>query len=115
MNEELHNIPIEPELEARIVALVLGEASDFETDELNRLMSERPELAAFKLQMEQIHGRLKEVGRGEADSPEADWKLSTERRSVVMAVIRGESAGAVARLYRPLGPGTGPAKTDPGE
>lgn len=96
MNEELHNIPIEPELEARIVALVLGEASDFETDELNRLIAERPELAAFKLQMEQIHGSLKEVSRGEVDSPEAEWKLSAERRSVVMAVIRGESAGAVA-------------------
>lgn len=96
MNEELHNIPIEPELEARIVALVLGEASDFETDELNRLMSERPELAAFKLQMKQIHGSLREVSCGEVDSPEAEWKLSAERRSVVMAVIRGESAGAVA-------------------
>lgn len=92
MNEELHNIPIEPELEARIVALVLGEASDFEAEELNRLVARRPELAAFKLQMEQIHGSLKHVSSGELESPEAEWRLPAERRSAVMAAIRGEAA-----------------------
>lgn len=91
MSEELHNIPIEPELEARIVALVLGEASDFEAEELNRLVALRPELAAFKLQMEQIHGSLKHVSTGELETPEAEWKLPAERRSVVMAAIRGEA------------------------
>ncbi len=91
MSEELHNIPIEPELEARIVALVLGEASDFEAEELNRLVALRPELAAFKLQVEQIHGSLKHVSTGELETPEAEWKLPAERRSVVMAAIRGET------------------------
>ena len=47
MKEEPHNPSIDPELEARIVALVLAEVSDFERDELDRLMRERPELAAF--------------------------------------------------------------------
>ena len=55
MNEETHNSTIEPELEARIVALVLGEASDFETEELHRLIALRPELAAFQKEMQQVH------------------------------------------------------------
>ena len=49
MNEETHNSTIEPELEARIVALVLGEASDFETEELKRLIALRPELVLILL------------------------------------------------------------------
>ncbi|MFO1003657.1 MAG: hypothetical protein U0936_25275 [Planctomycetaceae bacterium] len=55
MNEETHNSTIEPELEARIVALVLGEASDFETEELLRLIAARPELAEFVKEMQQVH------------------------------------------------------------
>ena len=46
--KEPHGPRIDPELEARIVALVLGEASDFEREELNRLIEEWPDLAAFK-------------------------------------------------------------------
>ena len=57
MKEESHNPRIDPELEARIVALVLGEASDFERDELNRLIEERPELAMLKDQVKNIKGR----------------------------------------------------------
>lgn len=105
MSEELHNIPIEPELEARIVALVLGEASDFEAEELNRLVALRPELAAFKLQMEQIHGSLKHVSTGELETPEAEWKLPAERRSVVMAAIRGETTHVSAAAQAAAGTG----------
>ena len=64
MKEESHNPWTDPELEARIVALVLGEASDFERDELNRLIEERPELAAFKEQIQSVHGLLRDVGDG---------------------------------------------------
>ncbi|MFO0977900.1 MAG: von Willebrand factor type A domain-containing protein [Planctomycetaceae bacterium] len=105
MSEELHNIPIEPELEARIVALVLGEASDFEAEELNRLVALHPELAAFKLQMEQIHGSLKQISTGELETPEAEWKLPAERRSVVMAAIRGEAdvPAAASTFQEPVG------------
>ena len=73
------------------MALVLGEASDFETEELNRLIELRPELAAFKLQMQRVHGLLQEVGAGEFEAPVGDWKLPTERRNAVLAAIRGEA------------------------
>ncbi len=89
MNEELHNSSIEPELEARIVALVLGEASDFERDELTRLIEARPELAVFKLQMQKVNGLLQDAGTGEVEAPGNDWKLPTDRRNAVLAVIRG--------------------------
>ena len=89
MNEESKNPPIDQELQARIVALVLGEASDFERDELNRLINEKPELAAFKNEIESTHGLLQDVGAGEPIVDEDDWKLSAEKRDHVLAVISG--------------------------
>lgn len=91
MNEESNNRNIEPELEARIVALVLGEASDFEVEELNRLIDARPELAAFKLQMQNSHDLLQETATGEFEAPADDWKLPTNKRNAVLAAIRGEA------------------------
>lgn len=89
MNEESKHHPIEPELEARIVALVLGEASDFESDELNRLIAGRPELAAFKLSMQQLHGMLDKIGQGEFEAACKDWKLPSDKRNAVLTAIRG--------------------------
>lgn len=93
MNEETHQLPIEPDLEARIVALVLGEASDFETEELERLIKSRPELAAFKREMEEVSSLLREVGAGE-ELPGSDWGLPSERRQVVLDAIQGKVATA---------------------
>ena len=58
MNEESKRPNIDPELEARIIALVLGEASDFEDQQLNKLIEFRPDLAAFKSEMQRVHGLL---------------------------------------------------------
>ncbi|MDA1049337.1 MAG: von Willebrand factor type A domain-containing protein [Planctomycetota bacterium] len=91
MKEESHNPRIDPELEARIVALVLGEASDFERDELERLIEERSELVAFKKQIQSVHGLLSDVATGESIAEDDDWKLSGEKRSAVLAVISGEA------------------------
>ncbi len=91
MNEESQNSWIEPELEARIVAHVLGETSDFEREELNRQIKQRPELAAFKLQMQRVHGLLQHVGTGEFEVPDENWKLPTDRRNAVLAAVRGEA------------------------
>jgi len=87
MNDDnLHSF-IEPELEARIVALVLGEASDFEQEELERLIKEKPELAMFRDRMESLHGMLRQIGSGEVIEDEADWKLSQEKRDKVLEAI----------------------------
>jgi autotransporter-associated beta strand protein len=75
----------DPELEARVVALVLGEASDFEREEIERHLAEQPELRLFKERIEEVHGLL---GRREEQK---DWRLSEERRSKVLAAISSNS------------------------
>ncbi len=83
MNDDLQTY-IEPELEARIVALVLGEASAFEAEELERLISERPELKAYRRGLEKIDGIVSEAHR---EQDESEWKLSDVRRGRILAKI----------------------------
>ncbi|MGI9471757.1 MAG: vWA domain-containing protein [Rubripirellula sp.] len=91
MNDEQDSPSIDPELEVRIVALLQGEASDFERDELNRLIKERPEVASFKKELERLHERLRDVGMDEWVDESADWKLSPKRRNLVLATMSGEA------------------------
>ena len=86
MNEESQNPSIDPELEARLVAFVLGEASDFEGDELNRLIEQQPELAAFVKQIQSVHGLLQDVATSEPVAKDDDWKLPAEKRSSLLAL-----------------------------
>jgi Mg-chelatase subunit ChlD len=91
MNDDTNLHPwIEPELEARLTALVLGEASDFERDELERLVTDRPELGLYQKRLEAMHRMLREVAKGENAEEQGEWKLSPERRTAVLARLRGE-------------------------
>jgi secreted protein with Ig-like and vWFA domain len=82
------NLPIDPELEARIVAWVLGEASPFEAAELHRRVAADPALAIFKRRIEAVHGLI-----GEAQQPVgAGPRLSAEKRAKLLAVIGEPSA-----------------------
>jgi hypothetical protein len=83
MNEYLQSY-IEPELEARIVACVLGEASAFEVGELERLMSERPELKSYQISLEKIHGLLVEAHECQG---KLKWQLSDEIRGKILTKI----------------------------
>lgn len=83
MNEDSLHSWIEPELEARIVALVVGEASDFEREELERLIAERPELGIFRKRMEAMHDLLGHAGSEPVDENE-EWKLSDDRRQALL-------------------------------
>lgn len=80
-------------LEARIVAWVLGEASAFEAEELERLCDEKPELAVFKRRIEAVHGLAGEAHRPRSGA-DAAWKLSPERRAAVQALIASPDAAA---------------------
>lgn len=71
---------IEPELEVRIVAWVLGEASEFEAAELERIAGERPEVMAFKREIEAVHGLIGSATRAESKP----LRLSSERRAKLM-------------------------------
>ncbi|MFT6864093.1 MAG: guanyl-specific ribonuclease Sa [Akkermansiaceae bacterium] len=83
MNDDLQTY-IEPEMEARIVALVLGEASAFEAGELERLLAEKSELQTYKKRIEEIHGL---VGEAYEECDDLEWQLSDERRRKVLAKI----------------------------
>lgn len=85
MKDDLQ-VYIPPELEARVVALVLGEASAFEQEELERLMADQPELRSFRANVEEMHGILEvAVEKEQADD---EWKLSDERRAKVLATFQ---------------------------
>lgn len=77
------NRSIDPELEARIVAWIMGEASDSEAAELERLMIEQPELALFRDRLKAAHDLA-----GESMKPDREpLRLSSERRADLLAKI----------------------------
>lgn len=83
---------IDPALEARVVAWVAGEASAFETAELERLIAAQPELAVFKRRIEAVHGLV-----GEAARPDREpLRMSAERRAKVLQVIGAADGGAAS-------------------
>lgn len=82
-NGDLHAW-IEPEIEARVVALILGEASDFEAEELERMMEERPEIRVFKRRLESVHGLL---GTALVPQDEGDWELAPKRKAELLKAI----------------------------
>ena len=91
-------ISISPELQVRLMNLVLGEASDFERDQLQLLMEQRAEVAAYYQHLEHLHGLLSEVGAGDplidgsAATEDGAWQLSADRRAKVLAVIDNPSS-----------------------
>ncbi len=97
MNDDLHSF-IEPALEARIVALILGEASAFEKEELERIISERPEVGLWKRRMEAIHGMAQEAAK---PTEKKDWKLSGERREKVLATFKKDEEVVPAAVFLP--------------
>lgn len=84
---------IAPELEARLAALVLGEASDFERDELERLIASRAELGIYRQRLMTVHTMLRKVGQGEVTPlTEQTWKLDPKRRALLVAKLGGVEA-----------------------
>ncbi|MCA9136789.1 MAG: hypothetical protein KDB00_08520, partial [Planctomycetales bacterium] len=90
MNEEDQNDRNDPELEARVVADVLGEASDLEHNQLSKLIEDNPELAAKKEQFIRVDELLRDVAQGEFDVEDSDWKLPEDRRAAVSAVLQSK-------------------------
>lgn len=74
---------IDPALEARVVAGVLGECSAFEAAELERLLAENPELAIFKRRIEATHSLVGAAVR--QDTPKI--QLSPDRRKKLLEML----------------------------
>lgn len=92
MNHDEQNPNLEPwiapELEARVVAAVLGEASAFERAELERLIADNPELGVFKRRLEAVHGLVAQAVRPD----QAPMRLAPERRAKILAAIGATAA-----------------------
>jgi hypothetical protein len=69
MSQAYNNSSIDLELQVRLMNLVMGEASDFERDQLQLLMEQRTELVAYYQHLEHLHGLLCVVG---AEEPSMD-------------------------------------------
>ena len=102
MSEDDENLQawIEPELEARVVAAVLGEASAFELAELERIIAEKPELAIFRRRIEAVHGLMASAVKPEAETR----RLSAERRQKLLTALGqgGRAPGEPVPLPIPL-------------
>ena len=81
--KDLHTIPDE-NLEARITAWVLGEASPFEAAELEALCSADPELQLFLNRTRTMHSLLLETPTSDSDH---FWKLSPPKREKLDPII----------------------------
>lgn len=87
---------IEPELEARIVAWISGEASAFESAELERLVGEKPELALFKQRMEAVRGLIAEAER--PDSPLL--RMAPERRAKLLETLAAADGPRAENVFK---------------
>ena len=99
MNDDEKNVGpqpwIDPALEARVVAGVLGETSAFEASELERILSENPELAIFKRRIEAVHALV-----GAAVRPEAPKiQLSPDRRQKLLEKLGSRPPGPKKKVF----------------
>ena len=76
----------DPELEARLVAMLMGELSPFEEAEMEQELEKSPELRLFRDRMLEVQGLISEVGDEEEGNlqGEDDWKLSPDRRESLL-------------------------------
>lgn len=88
------NNPVTPELEARVVAWVLGEASEAEAAELARIADARPEVAALRRRLEEAG----ELLRRAAKPDETPLRLSEGRRAELLRALSAPAAPEEASL-----------------
>lgn len=70
----------ETALEARLVAVVLGEASAFERAELERVIAQRPEFAVFQRRIEAVHSSRNCFVTTVIVGPLAEARFEAERK-----------------------------------
>ncbi len=93
MNNGDSNEPLEtwidPNLEVRILSMILGEASEFEQAELQKEILENSEIKAFYQRMLDIHELLENVNISSDGVTSNDWKLNPKRRSQLLDIFNG--------------------------
>ena len=69
--------------------MVLGEASDFEREQLLELISQRPELADFHQQLSAVHGLMDELSSTTIPALKdgSDWRLPAKSRQRILSAL----------------------------
>lgn len=90
MESENRERELREQMEVRIVALLMGETSAFETDELQEAMKKDPSLAAFHDEMRRTIDLVQEASKMPAGTQAAteEPKLSEERREALLSKFR---------------------------
>ena len=86
---------IDPALEARIVAGILGETSAFEAAELDRVLAETPELAIFKRRIQAVHALVGGAVRHE----QPKIQLSPDRRQKLLEKLGARPQGPKKQVF----------------
>jgi len=84
-NDDNVEVWTDPEQEAKVVAMLMGELSAFEMAELEEDLAQSPELRLFRDRMIDVQGLITEAN--EQESEDDDWKLSSERRAELLENI----------------------------
>ena len=95
--------PTDDQLEERIVAWVLGEASDFEIAALQAAVAARPELAALLMDAETFaqHASAHAVPEPQGAEPPPPDTLSPEERAL-FAVLAKAERGRIEQEFLPV-------------
>ena len=94
-NDDTMGVWNDPELEARVVAMLMGELSEFETAELEQELEKSPELRLFRDRMVEVQSLITTVETEAGDDEE--WKLSPERRKNLLDSFAEEPERAIER------------------
>lgn len=101
MNTASSNHEFPPELEARLVALILDEASDVEREELTQLMEQQPLVASRFAELTQVHDFMENANEEDildsSDGKEEAWKLAPEKRRQLLSVFAGTAQHTAIR------------------
>ncbi|MCC9603560.1 von Willebrand factor type A domain-containing protein [Stieleria sp. JC731] len=89
MTDESKFPSLDPQLEARIVAMVLGEASDFEREQLLRLIDQDSQVNSFYREMQQTHALMEQIGEGDREVPDDNWVLPDQQRNKLLSALEG--------------------------
>ena len=89
------------ELEARVVAMVLGEASEFERAQLVAAIESNAALKAFYDELRSLHQSM--PGAASKEALPDEWRLPAEKRAELLHTIEKSSAGQDEEvMFEPL-------------
>ena len=89
------------QVEARLVAMMLGEASAFDEEQLRELLKKDSELTKFHAEMKQSIPLLKEALAAEEKHPANKVQLSGRRRRVLKQTFDGSDRLAKRKVLKP--------------